>query len=92
MIGSLDPKIINNPLTGEKQKMKKEETTRKLIPVPQWNDHHLWPPIGGLRHLIFNKDTNGFAMCVVKLGRSVLIDEEKFFEWVDTYNEFKKAS
>jgi hypothetical protein len=26
----------------------------RLIPVPDWNKHHLWPPLGGLRWLIFH--------------------------------------
>lgn len=58
--------------------------TRKLIPVTKWKDYHPWPPIGGLRHLIFYENTNGFSHCVVRLGRRVLIDEERFFEWADT--------
>jgi hypothetical protein len=53
----------------------------RLIPVTQWKDYHPWPPIGGLRHLIFFEKTNGFAHCIVRVGRRVLIDEEKFFEW-----------
>lgn len=53
----------------------------RLIPVTKWNDHHVWPPIGGLRHLIFHEDTNGFSECVVRIGRRVLIDEQKFFAW-----------
>ena len=55
----------------------------RLIPVTKWNDFHPWPPIGGLRHLIFYEKTNGFSHCVVRLGRRVLIDEEKFFEWAE---------
>lgn len=53
----------------------------RLIPVPKWNDYHVWPPVGGLRHLIFYEKSNGFSSCVVRIGRRVLIDEEKFFEW-----------
>ena len=26
--------------------------TIRLIPVKDWAKYHLWPPIGGLRHLI----------------------------------------
>ena len=58
---------------------------RKLIPVTKWNDYHPWPPVAGMRHLIFHKEQNGFAICVYKVGRSVLIDEDKFFRWVDSY-------
>ena len=58
----------------------------KLIPVTDWNEHHPWPPIGGLRHLIFNADKNGFDAVIKRCGRRVLIDEEAFFEWVDQQN------
>ena len=60
-----------------------QNNKRRLIPVTKWHEHHMWPPIGGLRHLIFYEQTNGFHHCVVRLGRRVLIDEKKFFEWVD---------
>ncbi len=72
--------------------MEEPTNTRRLIPVTKWGDDHSWPSVSGLRHLIFYRDTNGFAMCVVKLGRNVLIDEKKFFEWVDAHNQFKIAS
>jgi len=56
----------------------------KLIPVIQWNDYHPWPPIGGLRHLIFYSNSNGFDQVVRRVGRRVLIDEAAFFAWVAT--------
>jgi len=52
------------------------------IPVPDWNKFHTWPPLGGLRHLIFHEHKNGFSKCVCRVGRRVLIDEQAFFEWV----------
>lgn len=55
----------------------------QLIPVPRWNMHHPWPPIGGLRHLIFFADTNGFNKVIRRVGRRILIDEQAFFAWVD---------
>ena len=54
----------------------------RYIPVPSWENYHDWPRIGGLRNLIFNKDKNGFAKVVKKVGKRVLIDEAAFFEWV----------
>ena len=54
----------------------------RYIPVPNWEKHHEWPRIGGLRNLIFNKDKNGFHKVVKKVGKRVLIDEAAFFEWV----------
>lgn len=58
----------------------------RLIPVTQWNDHHAWPPIGGLRHLIFHADKNGFDAVIRRCGRRVLIDEQAFFQWVEQQN------
>lgn len=63
--------------------MNNETNSTKLIPVTKWNEYHPWPPIGGLRHLIFNEKTNGFSKVVTRVGRRVLIDEKRFFEWAD---------
>ena len=38
--------------------MTTEQQTR-LIPVTKWSEYHAWPPVGGLRHLIFFEKTNG---------------------------------
>lgn len=55
----------------------------QLIPATSWNDYHPWPPIGGLRHLIFFAETNGFNKVIRRIGRRVLINEEAFFEWAN---------
>ncbi|HRY14694.1 MAG TPA: hypothetical protein P5330_02330 [Candidatus Competibacteraceae bacterium] len=62
------------------------ETTR-LIPLTEWHKHHPWPPHGGLRHLCFFKETNGFARAFKKVGRRVLIDEAEFFRCVDAQQQ-----
>ena len=54
----------------------------RLIPVPDWPNHHPWPPLGGLRHLIFHAETNGFDTAFVRVGRRVLVDEAEFFRCV----------
>jgi hypothetical protein len=41
----------------------------RLIPVTNWSEHHPWPPLGGLRHLIFHADTNGFHVVIRRVGR-----------------------
>ena len=58
-----------------------------LIPLVDWNRYHVWPPQGGLRHLVVHRTTNGFESAFVKVGRRVLIDETKFFECVARKNE-----
>lgn len=54
----------------------------RLIPLTEWNRHHQWPPQGGLRHLMFHRERNGFNRAFIKCGRRVLIDEYEFFNAV----------
>lgn len=68
-----------------------ENPKTRLIPVTQWNEHHAWPPLGGIRHLVFHENTNGFSKCIRRIGRRVLIDEAKFFEWVEEQNAESEA-
>jgi len=63
------------------------QPSNRLIPVPEWNQHHSWPPQGGLRHLIFNEETNGFKRAFKRVGRRVLVDERAFFECVESQNQ-----
>lgn len=65
---------------------------KKLIPVSKWSDFHDWPPMGGLRHLISNARKNGFDKCIVRIGRRILIDESRFFEWVDAHRNITVES
>ncbi len=53
--------------------------------VDQLCDRHSAFKPGGVRHLIFNEKINGLADsgAVVRLGRKVLINEEKFFDWLE---------
>ena len=58
--------------------------TPNLFTVPQFAQKHEAFPIGGLRFQIFNENQNGLAQsgAIIRIGRRVLIDEEKFFDWV----------
>lgn len=62
------------------------ENKTRLIPVTKWNEYHQWPPIGGLRHLIFYAEINGFNKVIKRCGRRVLIDEQAFFQWMEAQN------
>ncbi len=64
-----------------------KKSASRLIPVPEWNQFHSWPRQGGLRHLIFNEKTNGFASAFKRVGRRVLIDEAEFFACVERQNQ-----
>lgn len=59
----------------------------RLIPVTEWHKYYAWPPIGGLRHIIFHAETNGFKEAIVRVGRRVLVDENKFFECAKSQSE-----
>lgn len=61
--------------------MSSDERKPKLIPLTMWNKFHLWPSIGGLRHLVSHAKKKKFAHVVVRAGGRVLIDEVAFFEW-----------
>ncbi|MDO9422861.1 MAG: hypothetical protein Q7T40_01545 [Methylobacter sp.] len=45
--------------------------------------------LGGMRSLIFNEHTNGLAKsgAIVRIGRKVLIDDAKFFAWIESQNK-----
>lgn len=60
-----------------------------LLTVNQFTEKHQAFTKGGLRALIFNENTNGIAKAgaVVRIGRKVLIDESKFFAWVESQNQ-----
>jgi len=55
----------------------------RFLTVRQWTEQKSWPPLGGLRHLIFNAKHNGFDAVVRRVGRRVLLSESAFTEWID---------
>ena len=66
-----------------------EKHPTQLIPVSEWNKRHPWPPVGGLRHLIFFAKSNGFDKVIRRIGRRVLIDEAAFFHWAEKQGDTK---
>jgi len=60
-----------------------------LSTVSQFAQKHLAFKVSGLRALIFNEHTNGLAKsgAIVRIGRKVLIDEAKFFAWIESKNQ-----
>lgn len=61
---------------------------RTLLTIHQFHDKHPCFPEGGLRWLVFNEEENGMAEAevIVRIGRKVLLDEERFFSWLDSKN------
>ena len=56
----------------------------KLFTVKLFSKEYPSFPEGGLRHLIFHAGSNGLQKsgALVRVGRKVLIDEERFFSWL----------
>ncbi len=73
--------------------MEKHESTHLETPVlstvHQFCEHHPVFTEGGLRYYIFNAETNGLQKsgAIVRLGRRVLINEDKFFNWVEAQTQ-----
>jgi hypothetical protein len=64
-----------------------DQPETRYIPIPKWNDYHDWPPPGGLRHLRFHAETNGFHSAFKQVGRRVLVDEVEFFRCLERRNQ-----
>lgn len=63
--------------------------TANFSTVKQFCENHQPFKTGGVRLLIFNEATNGLKQsgAIVRIGRKVLIDEVKFFAWVESQNQ-----
>jgi len=70
--------------------MNEQNSSRQLIPLTQWANHHAYPPIGQLRAMVFNAKKTGFDQCIRRIGRRVLIDEAAYFQWVEAQNQSSK--
>lgn len=63
----------------------------QLLTVNQFVEKHQFATFGGLRHLIFYADTNGFSKVIKRIGRRILLDESAFFEWIEENNKNKEV-
>lgn len=64
----------------------------RFIPLSDWAKHHPWPTPGAFRVQICKAEKavqahgslreDSILSCVVRIGRRVLIDEQKFIAWV----------
>ena len=70
-----------------------QQASPALLTVSQFCTKHVFITQGGLRFQIFNADNNGLASfgAIVRMGRKVLIDESRYFEWVERLRKKKKV-
>ena len=76
------------------------QQTPTLLTVRQFADKHSAFSQGSLRNLIFlseNRKTsrgiisgNGLDVALIRIGQKLLIDEAKFFQWIDEQQEISK--
>ena len=68
--------------------MNKEQVTQHptFLTVAQFVKKHEWAKTGGVRQLIFHGVSNGFDNCVRRVGKKVLLDEDKVFAWIEDQN------
>ena len=64
------------------------EARRQLIPIDAWPNFHPWPTPNGLRFYVKHRHTNGLDKygAVLRVGRRILIDQDRFHAWVDAQN------
>lgn len=63
-------------------------TTRTLSTVRQFAERHPAFSVASIRWQIFHEGTNGLrdSGAILRIGRKVLIDEARFFAWIDARN------
>ena len=76
---------INMEHTMNEENLNTKVNIRRLIPVSKFNDYHPDQIPAALRWMIFT-NKNDFNQCVVRRGRRALIDEMKYFRWLDEQN------
>jgi len=60
-----------------------------LLTVQQFVEKNPAFTVGGIRFQIFNEKTNGLkeARAIIRLGRKVIIDTDRYFDWVYSQNQ-----
>ena len=59
---------------------------RTLLTIKQFAEPNPFITESGLRFQIFHRKANGLesSSALIRLGRKILIDEERYFGWVDS--------
>ena len=63
-----------------------QQAPPSLLTVSQFCTKHAFIKEGGLRFQIFNANDNELSSfdAIIRMGRKVLIDENRYFEWVES--------
>lgn len=58
-----------------------------FLTVKQLVSKYPWLTLGGVRHFLFFSKQNGLHTAIKRMGRKVLIDEDRFFNWIEEHNK-----
>ncbi len=60
-----------------------------ILTVKQFPEKYPAFPNGAIRNLIFHGSSNGLndSGAIIRIGRKILINEVKFFEWLNNLND-----
>ncbi len=59
------------------------QTSKRFATVAQMSTIYPAFKTSSIRQLIFYSKTNGFDDCVKRVGKKILIDLDKFEDWID---------
>jgi hypothetical protein len=63
------------------------EAVPSLLTVQQFCEKHQAFTPGGIRWLLFHRESNGLTKAIVRVGKKrLLINEQRFFDWLDSQN------
>jgi hypothetical protein len=72
--------------------MQQSNLPTRLLTIKNFvEEHKSFASHGGIRHLIFHSESNGFKSAFKRIGSRVLIDENEFFKCVENLNEVNHA-
>ena len=72
--------------------MQQSNLPTRLLTINNFvEEHKSFASHGGIRHLIFHSESNGFKSAFKRIGSRVLIDENEFFKCVNKVNEVQSA-
>jgi|GEM_PF-1059910 len=69
--------------------------TPKDVPIfltPRKLADEMGLPMGGLRHWLFFRESNGLGSAVYQVGRKLLIEKQAFLDWIASHNSANGAS
>jgi hypothetical protein len=82
MPAHVTPGVAPEPLSQNAQ----HATQRRLRTVKQFCAENPAFSPGGMRWLLFSRRENGLDHAVVRCGRRIFIDADRFFAWLDEQN------